>query len=145
MKSKLIHESAGQKTFALIFDTGDEVMQNLTTFARENKLAGCRLTGIGAFQEVTLGYFDWSKKDYKKIPVRQQVEVISLIGDIAQDENGGPKVHAHVVLGNSEGIALGGHLLEGKVRPTLEVTLIESPVHLRRRHDPESGLALIRL
>jgi len=36
-----------------------------------------------------------------------------------------------------------GHLIEGKVRPTLEVILTESPAHLRKRHDLESGLALI--
>jgi len=94
---------------------------------------------------VTLGYFDWAKKDYKKIPVREQVEVVSLVGDIAEGEQGGPKVHAHVVLGRSDGAALAGHLLEAHVRPTLELMLVESPQHLRRWHDPESGLALIRV
>jgi Fe-S oxidoreductase len=54
-------------------------------------------------------------------------------------------VHAHVVLGKSDGSAHGGHLLEAHVRPTLEVTLAEAPRYLHRKHDPESGLALIRL
>ena len=35
--------------------------------------------------------------------------------------------------------------VEARVRPTLEVILTESPAHLRREHDPESGLALIRI
>jgi predicted DNA-binding protein with PD1-like motif len=141
----LLHEHQGQKTFALVFDTGDEAMQGLLAFARERRLAGSHLTAIGAFQEATIGYFDWQKKDYKRIPVREQVEVVSLVGDIALDEKGEPKVHAHVVLGRSDGSALAGHLLEGHVRPTLEVTLVEEPGHLQRRHDAESGLALIRL
>jgi predicted DNA-binding protein with PD1-like motif len=34
-------------------------------------------------------------------------------------------------------------LIEGKVRPTLEVVLVESPAHMRKHHDRESGLALI--
>src|SRR5205085_10912348 len=127
---------------ALIFDTGDEVMTTLQSFARQNGLGGSHFTAIGAFQDVTLGYFDWQKKDYKKIPVREQVEVVSLVGDVAEGENGEPKVHAHVVVGRSDGTALGGHLLEARVRPTLEVMLVESPGHLQRRHDPESGLAL---
>jgi predicted DNA-binding protein with PD1-like motif len=38
---------------------------------------------------------------------------------------------------------MGGHLLEAHVRPTLEVVLTESPRHLHKRKDPESGLALI--
>ena len=54
-----------------------------------------------------------------------------------------PKVHAHVVIGLSDGEARGGHLLEAHVWPTLEVILVESPRHLRKRHDPETGLALI--
>lgn len=145
MKSKLLHESDGQKTYALIFETGDEVMSNLESFAKKNRLGGSRFTAIGAFRDATLGYFNWEKKDYKRIPVAEQVEVVSLVGDIAEGENGEPKLHAHVVLGKSDGTALGGHLLEAHVRPTLEVMLVELPRHLRRLHDRETGLALIRL
>jgi predicted DNA-binding protein with PD1-like motif len=144
MKATLLSER-GEKTFAIIFDTGDEVMAGLLAFAREQRLAGSHFTAIGAFRDVTLGYFDWQKKDYQKIPVREQVEVLSLVGDVAQDPDGKPKVHAHVVIGKSDGTAHGGHLLEAHVRPTLEVILTESPRHLLRKHDPESGLALIRL
>jgi hypothetical protein len=141
VKSKLLDE-AGPKTWALIFDKGDEPVTTLTTFAREQKLGAAHFTAIGAFSQATLGYFDRDAKDYLKIPVNEQVEVLSLIGDIALDR-GQPKVHAHVVVGLADGTARGGHLLEARVWPTLEVVLVESPRHLRRRHDPESGLALI--
>jgi predicted DNA-binding protein with PD1-like motif len=104
------------------------------------------VTAIGAFREATLGYFDWETMDYLKIPVREQVEVVSLVGDVAEGEKGGPKVHAHVVVSRRDGTALAGHLLEARVRPTLELILVdESPAHLQRRHDAESGLALIRI
>jgi predicted DNA-binding protein with PD1-like motif len=72
------------------------------------------------------------------------VEVLNLTGNIALAD-GEPKLHPHVVLGKADGSAHGGHLLEGHVRPTLEVIVTESPVHLRRRSDPETGLALIEL
>jgi predicted DNA-binding protein with PD1-like motif len=144
LKAKLIHEQHGQKTFVLVFDTGDEVVAGLLSFAKENGLAASHFTGIGAFSEVTLGFFDWERKDYRKLPVREQVEVLSLIGDIALNE-GEPKVHAHVVVGKSDGTAHGGHLLEAYVRPTLEVVIVESPEHLRRKTDEETGLALISL
>jgi len=49
------------------------------------------------------------------------------------------------VVGKPDGAAHGGHLLEAHVRPTLELILTESPRHLQKRHDPESGLALIDL
>ncbi|QEH38012.1 hypothetical protein OJF2_66080 [Aquisphaera giovannonii] len=144
MKSKLIHEAQGERTFVLIFNTGDQVMPNLLSFAKERRLSAARFTAIGAFRDVTLGYFDWEKKDYVKIPVDEQVEVLSLIGDVAL-KDGEPAVHAHVVVGRRDGSTRGGHLLDAHVRPTLEVTLVESPAHLRKEHDPESGLAIIRL
>jgi predicted DNA-binding protein with PD1-like motif len=144
MKSKLIHDAGGQKTYVLVFETGDEVASGLQSFAAGKKLAAASFTAIGALEEVELGYFDWAKKDYMKIPVREQVEVLSLVGDVSEGEKHGVQVHAHIVVGTSDGTTRGGHLLKARVRPTLEVVLIESPAHLKRRHDPESGLALIR-
>jgi hypothetical protein len=89
-------------------------------------------------------YFDWQKKDYLKIPVREQVEVACLIGDIADDPEGKPALHIHIVVGTPDGSAKAGHLGEGHVRPTLEVVVAESPAHLRKVRDTETGLALIR-
>ena len=91
-----------------------------------------------------VGYFDWSAKDYKRIPVDEQVEVLSLLGDVALAD-GKPTLHIHAVLGRRDGSVVGGHLLEGHVRPTLEVILTRPPVHLRKKKDPETGLALIAL
>jgi predicted DNA-binding protein with PD1-like motif len=144
MKAQLIHENEGEKTFVLVFGTGDDAVACLTTFAKERKLGASHFTAIGGFQEATLGYFNLDKKDYDKIPVREQVEVLSLVGDITLDEKGGPKIHVHAVLGRSDGSTRGGHLIEARVRPTLEVMLVESPHRLRRKHDPQSGLALIQ-
>ena len=143
MKTKLIHDD-GEKTFAIIFDKGDEVASGLLAFAKENKLSASHFTAIGAFERVTLGFFERERKDYKRISIDEQVEVLSLVGDIASD-GGEPKVHAHVVVGKADGTAHGGHLLEARVWPTLEVILVESPEHLRRKVDKKTGLALISL
>jgi predicted DNA-binding protein with PD1-like motif len=129
-------------TFILIFDKGDEFISVITTFAKRNRLAGGHFTAIGAFRDVTLGYFDPEKKDYKRIAIEEQVEVLSLVGDIAL-KDGAPNVHAHVVVGKSDGTAHGGHVLAAHVWPTLEVVLIDTPGHLRRKTDAETGLALI--
>ncbi len=141
MKTQLL-DAQGRKTFAVVFDKGEEVMAGLQRFAQSERLAASQLTAIGAFSDVVLGYFDRERKDYRKIPVNEQVEVLSLIGDVALDEDK-PKVHAHVVLGRSDGSTCGGHLLEAHVWPTLEVIIAEAPAHLRRRFDRETGLTLI--
>ena len=139
MKSKKLEQET-----VLIFDTGDEVISTLTKFAKENRITAAHFTAIGAFSDASLGYFDFQKKDYLKNPVKEQVEVVSLIGDIALDK-GEPKVHAHVVVGKRDGAAMGGHLLEAHVRPTLELILQNSREQLKKKFDPESGLALIDL
>jgi predicted DNA-binding protein with PD1-like motif len=145
MKSKLLHQHGGQRTFAVVFDPGDEAMAGLERFARDNKLSAAQVTAIGAFSDATVGYFRVEEKEYKKIPVREQVEVLSLVGDISLGPDGSPKVHAHVVLGREDGSTVGGHLIDGRVRPTLEVILVESPEHLRRRFDEGLGFAVIQL
>jgi len=143
MRAKVLNE-APERTIALILDRGDEVMAALQRFAVEHELTASRLTAIGALESATLGYFDWERKVYERIPVNEQVEVLSLVGDIALD-GAKPRVHAHVVLGRRDGSTIGGHLLEARVRPTLEVMVIDSPEYLRRVCDPVSGIALIRI
>ena len=141
MKAKVLNEGP-ERTIALIFEKGDEVMSTLQRFAKDHNLNASRFSAIGALQGAVLGYFAWESKDYERIPVNEQVEVLSINGDIALDK-GQPKVHAHAVLGRRDGSTVGGHLLQATVRPTLEVLLVESPGYLRKTCDPETGLALI--
>lgn len=144
MKSKQLYENNGLRTFALIFDKGDAVREKLVEFATANRFSNVQITAIGAFSEVTLGYFDRRQRDYTNIPVKEQVEVLSFAGNIAQKE-GKPLLHAHVVVGKSDGTAMGGHFLGGKVWPTLEMVVTELPVQLTRALDEETGLPLINL
>jgi predicted DNA-binding protein with PD1-like motif len=143
VRSKLLHRNGGA-TYALVFDIGDEVIAGLTAFAKDQHLDATDFTALGAFSDALLGFFEVERKDYRKIPVVEQAEVLTLVGNIALDK-GEPKIHAHAVLGLADGTTRGGHLLEGHVRPTLELVLTESPVQLRRRFDPAIGLALIDL
>src|SRR6185436_17198042 len=112
MQSKLLHEAHGKRTFALILQEGDEAMRCLQEFAARERLGGAQIAAIGAVSGATLAFFDWETKKYQPIPVREQVEVASLIGDIAVGPNGKPSVHAHAVLGPRDGTALPGHLQE---------------------------------
>ena len=82
MKTKLITQDK-EKTHAIIFDDGDEFMHGMQSFAEEQGISAAHFTAIGAFSKTTLGYYDMDKKEYQKIPVNEQVEALSLIGDIA--------------------------------------------------------------
>ena len=143
MKSKLL-SGPPAKTWLLVFEPEDEPVTLLTRFADEQHIVGARLSGIGGFSEVTLGYFNLHTKQYERIAVREQVEVMSLLGNIGSFEKKA-KLHSHVVIGKRDGSAHGGHLLEAKVRPTLEVFVVESPIELRREVDAATGLPLLGL
>jgi predicted DNA-binding protein with PD1-like motif len=143
MKSRQIDHSP--KTFILVFETGEELAKGLLEFAEHEKLSAASFKAVGALSSVRLGWFSWESKQYEpSVTLDEQVELLSLIGDVAV--NGGkPVVHAHAVVGRIDGTAHGGHLLEAHIRPTCEVVLAESPIHIQKQVDPESGLAVIRL
>ena len=125
MRSTLLLDRA-ERTFVVVFDKGEEVIEGLTMFAGRERLRASHITAIGALSDVTLGYFDRGSRQYQRIPLGEQVEVLSLLGVVTLDGEK-PKLHAHIVVG------------------TREVVVEESPRHLQRRTDPESGLALIDL
>jgi uncharacterized protein len=142
MKATLLNEHGGLRTFAVVLETGDEAMTSIVAFAKQQQLRTTQFSAIGALSRVVVAYFDWQTKQYRHIPIDEQVEVLSLLGDITLEDSG-HKVHGHVVIGKGNASAHGGHLIEGHVRPTLEILMTETPKHLRRRFDTESGLALL--
>ena len=144
MRFKELSRGDHGRTVALVFEQGDEVMETLSGWCEEHRVTAARFTAIGAFERGVLAWFDWDAREYREIPVEEQVEVLSLTGDVAA-KDGHPSVHAHVVIGERDGTARGGHLLRAWVRPTLELVLDEVPAHLAKRHDEASGLALIAI
>jgi uncharacterized protein len=146
MRSMLLSDEP-LRTYAVVFEPGDEPVAGLTAFARGESIDAAHLTAIGAVQRAVVGWFDLDRREYHRIEVDEQAEVLSLIGDITLPGEGDsdPKVHLHAVFGRSDGSTVGGHLLEASVRPTLEILVTETPAHLRRRHDAATGLALIDL
>jgi uncharacterized protein len=144
MQARELTANGETATFALIFDCGDEVVQELTDWCQAKGVTAARFTGVGALSRAVVAWFDWEARGYRKIPVDEQVELLGLNGDVAE-QDGQATIHAHVVMGRRDGSACGGHLVEAHVRPTLELILDTVPSHLRKRHDRDSGLALIAL
>jgi predicted DNA-binding protein with PD1-like motif len=142
MKSTLLYEDGELRTYLLVMDQGDEAFSEITEFAKANDVNAASLTAIGACTSATLAYFDSEKGDYVNRRFIEQMEIASMIGDIAEDD-GKPALHAHVVLGRRDYSAIAGHLQEIHVFPTMEVVLTETPAHLRKRLDKSTGLPLI--
>ena len=142
MNFRKIDESP--KTFILMFETGEELVNGLLQFAKLQKVSAASFNAVGALSSVRLGWFSWESKRFEpSVTLDEQVELLSLMGDVAL-KDGEPVVHAHAVIAKRDGTAHGGHLLNASVRPNCEVFLTESPAKLHRFIDPDSGLALIK-
>jgi predicted DNA-binding protein with PD1-like motif len=142
MQVKLIKDSPEEKVYAIIFHKGDEVLSGLTDFSIRYKIEDAHFTAIGAASSATLAWLDLTKKAYRRIPVNEQAEVLSMMGDIAAFD-GKPIIHTHAVLGRPDGSTVGGHVFELNANPTLEVFLTANTTPLEKKPDPASGMKLI--
>jgi predicted DNA-binding protein with PD1-like motif len=142
MQVQLLSVGEQTKEYAVIFSKGDEAFSGLLEFAEKYHITSAHFTAIGALNGATVAWFDPQRKMYKKIPIDGQVEVISVIGDIALYQ-GKPAVHTHMVVGTSDGTTQGGHVLDAYVSPTLEVMVTVDAIPMQKRLDPETDLTLI--
>ncbi|MGY0002923.1 PPC domain-containing DNA-binding protein [Micromonospora sp. I033] len=130
------------RVLVVVCDKEEEAVTTIGAALREQGLVAARVSAVGGFAEAEVGWFDRNAHDYRRIPVAEQVEVLSLLGDVAE-QDGEPALHVHTVLGRADGSTVGGHLLRGRVWPTLEVIISEVAPELAKRVDPDTGLALI--
>jgi uncharacterized protein len=142
MQVKQLSEANGQREFAVIFSPGDEPYAGLTQFAVEYKIQSAHFTAIGGFHDARLAWFDLDRKLFRVIPIDTQVEVVSLVGDIALLD-GRPQVHMHCVVAGPDGTTHGGHILGAHVTPLLEVFVTADPTPLIKKKDPARGLSVI--
>ena len=142
MQVQLLSRGEPAREYAVIFSKGDEAFSGLLDFAEKYHITSAHFTAIGAVNGATLAWFDPKRKMYKKIPIEGQVEVISMIGDVALYQ-GKPVVHAHMMVGTSDGTPRGGHILQAYVSPTLEVMVTVDSIAMQKRFDPETDLTLI--
>ena len=140
MKTKRV----ARRDHLLVLDTGDEIIASLTEFAKKKRIEGGSFSGIGAFQQATLAYWNRETKKYEPIEVNEQVEVLTISGSIARSGKE-PKIHAHAVLGRRSGSTIAGHVLKGTVLPTLELFIVDYDKRLTRSKDPATGLWLLDL
>src|SRR5713101_1943920 len=142
LQARLVSENpVGERTYAVIFAKGDEILSGLTEFAEREKIAAGYFTAIGALKSARFGWFDPARKAYRDIPINRQVELISLIGDVGL-VNGAPQIHAHGAVGLPDGRVRGGHLLHAIAWPTLELFFTACPTTLIKNHDDETNLFL---
>jgi len=136
-------QADGTKTYALVLSQGDDVWAALAGFASDQRVQSAHFSAIGAVRDAEVAWFDEGRREFKAMMLREQMEVVSLSGDITLGSDGRPTVHTHVALARSDGEVWGGHLLEATVSPTLELFVTAYPIPLHKRLDPATDLQLI--
>lgn len=126
----------------LAFEPGEKVLETLANYLSEHSITAARFVAIGGFKSFQLRYFNTQSMQYEHRDYDEQVEVDSLVGNVAEYE-GKPYIHAHIVVSNADYHAYTGHLGEGIVEPTLGVFLTPLDGALRREKDPRTGLGVL--
>jgi len=144
MRTRIIAGAPQERRYAIVFESGDDLLEELQQFCERENLSSAFFYGIGGFRRATVGYYDIEQKRYLPIDVDEQVELLSLIGNVTRYEDR-PRIHAHCIVGHRDGRTTGGHLLQAAVRPTLELFLQESAVPIARTARPDVGIPLIDL
>jgi predicted DNA-binding protein with PD1-like motif len=118
----------------LLLGRGEEVKSTITDWARENKVKGAQVWGIGAVEDAKLGYFNVKKKIYEERTFSGSHELLSCIGNISE---GG--LHAHVAISKGDFLVRGGHLISAKISVFGEFFVLPTS-KLAKKPAPEFGL-----
>lgn len=130
------------KSYIVRIDRGEEVIAKLNEFIKETDIQAASITGIGASSEVELGVYSVKKREYIKNKYEGEFEILSLIGNITQDA-GEPYIHLHIMISDSVGITVGGHLNKCIISGTCELRIDECENVYQRRVDEETGIKII--
>jgi len=130
--------------FFLVLDQGDEVLEGITRFATETGIRAAVLQGLGAVDRLTLGFYDLARTRYERQQWEEDLEVASLVGNIAVVD-GGPFPHVHGVFGRRDFSTIGGHVFEAVVSVTVELAVFTSPDPILRQSVDFCDLKLMRL
>jgi predicted DNA-binding protein with PD1-like motif len=121
---------------------GESLMAALSSYAKQHHIPSASLTGLGALQNITLGYFNFQEKKYQYKTFEGIYELITLTGNITKFNNE-YVVHAHVALSDENYQLIGGHLQEAVVAVTAEMTLFPLSSTICRQFDSKIQLNLI--
>jgi uncharacterized protein len=127
----------------LVLSQGDQVQSAILALAKDYRVVNAHFSAIGAVHDPEVAWFDESRKQYKAMLLHEQMEVLTLSGDITLGVAGQPIVHTHLVLARSDGEAWGGHLIEATASPTLELYVTTYPKPLYKQLDSATDLQLI--
>ena len=136
----LFEYRAGKELIVRLKHDGD-LVQTITELVKNKGIEAGSFTAIGALKRAKLGYYDQKNHEYREMKIDSPHEIASCIGNVSL-KDGGPFIHAHVVLADELGNTKAGHLSEGIVfAGEVHLRQLEGP-RLERKYDEVTGLSL---
>jgi len=138
--SKLAHTN---QPFILVLNSNDELIASITQCAKDAKLVGAAVSGLGQVYNPILAYFSSNPKDKPTLTTfTGYYELASLHGNITNNANN-YYTHLHAVLADKNFHGIAGHVNATKVGMTAEITIIPFSASVQRTVDPKTGFGLI--
>ena len=130
------------KTLIGRMSRGDDLLEKLTSIAREHGVRLGRVAALGAVEHARVGFYTQGSQEYHYLELAGELEILSLVGNVSL-RDGEPMIHAHITLGDDRGRAFGGHLAPGTRVFACEFTIdVFQGEDLVRGHDEPTGLPL---
>ena len=136
------YKKAGNR-YIVRLNRGDEIISSITELCKKEAIKAGSISGIGATQLVEAGFYSFKKKRYCGYCFNQNMEILSLLGNIST-KDGDPYLHLHIVVSNDEGEALGGHLTKAIISVTGEIFIDTIDIEINREPDATTGINLIK-
>lgn len=131
--------------YLIRLEKGERLSECIDRFAAETKIEGAWLSGVGAASDVELGFYHLSSKEYKWRTFGGMMEIVSLAGNLAYNEEGKMVFHLHGVFADDEYQTVGGHVKDFVAGATVEIFVHRAYQPMHRKHDDETGLQLLDL
>lgn len=125
--------------YVVRLDVDDEIMTSLTDLCNKENIRSATVQGLGAVNDVTVGYYSLEEQRYFPKTFNQQFEMIALNGNITR-KDGEPYLHLHIALSDENYRFFGGHLNSAVISITAEIYVTVLNGEVNRRVNPETNL-----
>lgn len=131
--------SLSNNTYIVRIDRGEEVINELLKFAKQENIKGASIQAIGACDEFSVGLYSVSEKRYESIDYKGDYEIVSCLGNLSLNNNE-PYLHLHIGCAGKDNKVVGGHLTRCLISGTFECFVTLTDKEIQRHKDNETGL-----
>jgi predicted DNA-binding protein with PD1-like motif len=131
-----------ENQYVLRFDRGEEVINQLLSFCKQEKIVSGFFVGLGACSFLKLASYNLEAKKYEEKEFSQDLEIGNLTGNIAHMD-GELIAHMHGNFSDANLKAIAGHVMLMKVGGTCEIMFTKFDQPMNRNFDTETGLKLL--